>query len=202
MRNILVVVLWISVMFLGCSVRFSERGSAPAGTFAVRIAANPHDHRHIVDLARGTSNRQVLENGRLIAEWLPVWPHGPAEKDLREEKEIVSRAQGKEHAVLVLYSPSDITEDNMARASYTAATEGRHLVYIELTQRGDECITAITKSNLPIDGVYHRAAMIVNGQVYSLPRIENVVCSRIAISANSEEDAKQLMTILNRRGSK
>jgi hypothetical protein len=193
------IMVCVGLVCVGCAVRLATREAVPAGTFAVRIAANLHDHKDVIELARSTTDDKVVENGRVVAEWLPLWSGGPAEKGLSESKDIVSREKAHGHEVLVVHGPSDITEQDTGRASYIADSHGRHDVSISLTEKGSESISSLTRSHLPDDktGFHRQAAMIVKSRVYSLPQIEHVVYTRVVIRPVSEHDAEQLVDILN-----
>ena len=193
------IMVCVGLILGGCAVRLSERGDVSPGTFAARIAANSHDHKRIIELARSTTDERVFENGRLVAEWLPLWPGGRAEKELPETKDIIFREKGHNHEVLVIHDLSDITVKEMGRASYIEDIQGHHDVYIALTEEGSKSISSMTESHLPDDktGFQRRVAMIVTGQVYSLPRIQAVVYDRVVISAVSKDDAEKIEALLN-----
>lgn len=195
------VVLFTSIEVGGCVVGVrGPTGPLPCD-FAVRIAANSQDHERLVELARSGQGSEVVDDGRVVAEWLPVWPGGPAEKDLSEnnDKDIVWRDNDKARQVLVVHGDSDLTEEHATHVEYVPQSKKPYSVGVYLSEDGAKRISLLTGSHLPDSqtGFRRRAAMVVNGKIYSLPKIERTVRTKVALQADSDRDARKLEAILN-----
>lgn len=195
------VVLFTSIEVGGCVVGVrGPTGPLPCD-FAVRIAANSQDHEKLIELARSGQGNEVVDDGRVVAEWLPVWPGGPAEKDLSEnnDKDIVWRDNDGARQVLVVHGDSDVTEEHATHADYVPPSRGPFLVEVHMSEDGAQRLSSLTRSHLPdtTTEFRRRAAMVVTGRVYSLPKIEFALHVKVALEANSDGDARKLEATLN-----
>lgn len=195
------VALFASIEFGGCVVGVrGPTGPLPCD-FAVRIAANSQDHEKLIELARSGQGNEVVDTGRVLAEWLPLWPGGPAERDLAEskDKDIVWRDNDKARQVLVVHGDSDLTEEHATHVEYVPQSKKPYSVGVYLSEDGAKRISLLTGSHLPDSqtGSRRRAAMVVNGKIYSLPKIERTVRTKVTLQADSDRDARKLEAILN-----
>ena len=149
---------------VGMALSAVSRGAEPPATFALRVIANPVDHKPVIKRASAALANKVVEGDQIVAEWLPFWPGGPAEKELRGNKEVVLREKPHTFEVLVICGKDDISQDDTTYKEHYEDVQGYHNVVIQLTEKGMDAVGRLTTANLPDPrtGFHRRVAMIVN----------------------------------------
>lgn len=173
------------------------------GTFAMRIAANEADHLEIIALAKDTPGKIVLKDGKTVAEWLPAAANSLASQQIGETDDFIIREVGGRTEVLLVHGAFDVTEGYIRTAAISDDTDADGHPYVEIMTNADgaRLTRELTRSNLPdyANELYRNIAMVVRGQVYSLPRIEREVGSHVIISTTSPEHAEKIVAFLNEK---
>ncbi|MHC4180881.1 MAG: SecDF P1 head subdomain-containing protein [Planctomycetota bacterium] len=188
-------------------VRRIERLLERAGTLELRILANQHDHKSLIDRAQA-QDADVLKDasGEVQAWWVPVRDSTTLEDPgyvgfATEDWDIAKRTRKQDRRevveVLVVNDSFDVTEAYLEGAK---ADFERLCVTFELNSAGAPLLLAMTGDNLPdpLQGFARRLGIIVDGQLYSAPAIENPVSRKVQITGTfTREEIADLVDALN-----
>lgn len=180
------------------------------GTLEFRITANTPDHRSIVARAKllGEGETRLLGPKKpdqnktpLIAWWVPVAEkrEGSFPADIFVTR--VVKDNGREVTqVLVVNDPFHVTGRCLRRAAAQTDERGRPSVSVSLTSEGAVLFAQLTSLNSPdtVTGFYRNLAIILDGKVYSAPRIQGPISEGALISGDFlAKEARDLADVLN-----
>ena len=192
-------------------VRRIERLLKRAGTLELRILANQHDHKSLIERAQ-REDAGVLKDakGNVQAWWVPVHDATTLEgqqvgypaimPSLEIAKRTRKRGQRELTEVLVVKDPFDVVGAYLEKAAPDRDDFGRPCVGFVLNAAGAQRLGALTSENVPdaLQDFARRLAIIVDGQLYSAPAIESPISERGQITGSfTREQAAELADVLN-----
>lgn len=185
-------------LLAGCN---SPAQLAP-GTFAMCIAANVSDHGDVIAQSKDATDIVISDSGRVVAEWLPVAGKSKASQQLMEPHDFIIRERNGSTEILIVHGKFDLTEAHIKQAQFQGETDpadGLPCVNVTTNSSGSSLLRQLTSTNSPNNADNHSrtAAMVIRGQVFALPSIEDVVHSRFIICTTSSDQAKNVAGILN-----
>jgi len=189
--------------------RIKER-IVSAGTLAFRILANTRDHRDLIELARATEGRTVYdrEGKEVVGWWVPVrlGNEGEFEREgfLEDSKTIqrVVNVDGKRRLeVFVVADEFNVTGDYLSGCR-AAPDELNWCVHFNFNTQGARRFGYLTAQNEPSGGdvkkFYRHLGIVLDGNLYSAPRIQETITGSGRISGSfSHEEAQDLADVLN-----
>ncbi|WP_145378143.1 SecDF P1 head subdomain-containing protein [Symmachiella dynata] len=165
------------------------------------IAANEADHLELIALAQETPGEIVLKDGEIVGEWLQVATNSLASQQIDETDDFIVREVNGGKEVLVVHSQFDLTEKYIRTATLSGGPDGDGLpqVEIKISAAGAQMAHELLSSNAPdyLNELFRNVAIVVRGQVFSLPILETEIGSRFIISTTSQEHAAYIVAILN-----
>ncbi len=180
-----------------------------AGTLEFRITANPRDNRSIIERARASNANEIYgpkkageETPPLLAWWVPV---REGRENTFPPNTFVTRTvrqRGKDvMQVLVVADQFSVTGQYLLRAGTSFDERGRPDVTFHFNSRGAQLFGQLTTLNKP-DTVqqdfYRQLGIILDGYLYSAPRIQSPIFDNGQISGDfSQREAQDLADVLN-----
>jgi preprotein translocase subunit SecD len=173
------------------------------GLLEFRILANSHDHAKMIEQARASDNREVIdpyrdEAHRLVGRWLHVDKENI--DSLRSNTEVVSRADGPVGLeVLTVQDDTNFTGECIVSSQGTYDQNGQPCVMFSMSPRGAQLLAEITTANLPdqVRGFKRRLAIILDNVIMSAPTINSVIYDRGEITGHfTSAETEQLAAIL------
>ncbi len=186
-----------------------ERLLERPGTLEFRILANKHDHGPLIERAR-REDAGVLEDaeGNVEAWWVPI--HDPDTLEdlpypgMVPNREIIKRNRKRGgHRIteaLVVNDMFDVTGALLDRAEPGKDVFGRPCVSLVFDSTGAPLLGALTGENLPdaIQDFTRSLGIIVDGELYSAPAIQNAVFERAQITGSfTRDEMQELVDLLN-----
>ena len=181
-----------------------ERLLAHTGTLEFRILANRRDDKSVIEraLADPSKDRIFDSNGELLAWWVPV--KTSEEQNYANYPEI-ARRMGKNEGqdvmkILVVKDPYDVTGAYITRAESGTDSRGIPNVCFTFNSSGGKLFGNLTGSHLPDEKTdfYYKLGIILNGELYSAPRINSVISDSGEISGSfTKEEVQELAKVLN-----
>ena len=171
-----------------------KRLISSSGALQFRIVANPNDHKHIINAARQSLAREVLnDKGEVIGRWVKMGREiGIPSAAIRD-----TESGGKE--ILMV-----IDEYNVGGQQLTSAAAGfdnaERAVHFTLSTEGGHFFYQLTSENLPDKSTnfYRHLGIILDGELLSAPVIQGAISTNGQISGSfSEDEVKSLVGILN-----
>lgn len=184
-------------------VRRIERIVERQGTVEFRILANRRDHKALIERAR-SEDASVLRDadGKIQAWWVPV--QAGMESSFRDSPEIASRSKGQADReileVLVVKDLFDVTGAYFTDAVVDWDEAGNPCVLFELDSAGARLFGRLTATNLPdpADGFHRQMGIILDGRLYSAPRIKSAIYDRGVIEGLfTDQEVEDLAAVLN-----
>ena len=202
-------------------VRRIERILGSIGTLEFRILANDRDHKLLIQRAQ-RENADVLKDaeGNVEAWWVPV--RASQEKSFEDylyrrdrdgrrvripelQTEVAIRETVREGQrtleLLVVKDVLDVTGAYLTEVRRDWDEVGNARVDFTLDSRGARLFGRLTSLNLPVGEVqpfYRKLAIILDGRLYSAPRINSTIYERGVIEGSfTEEEVDDLVSVLN-----
>ena len=181
-----------------------------AGTLEFRITANTHDHRSIIARAKLLGERETKVFGEkgpdgratpLLAWWAPVFEkrEGGFPSATFVTRKVTDRDK-ETTQVLVVNDAFNVTGNYLLRAAPDIDERGRPDVVLAFDAAGAALFGQLTSLNLPDEVMefYRNLAILLDGKVYSAPRIQARVFDRAQISGDfTQEEAQAFADVLN-----
>ncbi|MFN0198440.1 MAG: protein translocase subunit SecF, partial [Planctomycetaceae bacterium] len=165
------------------------------------ILANQKNHAPLIASAQGVDD--VRQDGRVVASWLRVAGERLESDDSRIAVRDISR-DGKvigQQALVVIEPNEDrrITGRYLTRAHQAADENGAPAVGFTFNQRGGFLFQDLTSRNRPeTDGFYRRLAILLDNEIHSAPRINDVISDSGIISGRfTQDEINELINVLN-----
>ncbi len=167
------------------------------GSLEFRILANKRDSPSLIARGEQTFPGPVMsKEGKTLARWVPL-----ADKsDLNQGGDIALRVDPNTgiRYVLVVHDPFNVTGEYLTRAEQTTDDRGRLAVGFHFNAKGSTLFGTLTGKNLPENGFERRLAVILNGEVYSAPGIQDQITSNGIIRGDfTREQVTDLVAVLN-----
>ncbi|MFN0198926.1 MAG: SecDF P1 head subdomain-containing protein, partial [Planctomycetaceae bacterium] len=161
------------------------------GSLEFCILANQKNHAALIASSQGIDD--VRQDGRVVASWLRVAGERLESDDSRIAVRDVTRdgkVVGQE--ALVVIEPNEerrITGRYLKRAHQTNDENGAPAVGFDFNQRGGFLFGDLTRRNQPeTDGFYRRLAILLDNEIHSAPRINDVISDSGIISGRFTQD--------------
>ena len=173
-------------------------------TLEFRILANRRDDKPVIEraLADPSKDRIHDSNGALLAWWVPV--ETGEEQNFTNDPKIAQRMEKNEGRevmeIMVVKDPYDVTGAYITRAEPGTDSRGKPNVHFTFNNDGGKRFGNLTSSHLPDEKTdfYYRLGIILNGELYSAPRINAVIFDRGEISGSfTKEEVQELAKVLN-----
>ena len=176
-----------------------------AGLLEFRILANDRDDARAIELAGANPLAKEVadpldldddENPRVIAKWVTL------DKDKMKAYEGMHTRTGEsgEVEVLVRADPYNVSGGYLARATSGIDEIGAPAVHFSFRSDGAILFGELTSHNLPdqATGFYRHLGIILDGRLFSVPRLESAISSQGRITGNFEqEEVDFIVEILN-----
>ena len=179
------------------------------GTLEFRITANPRDHKFHIDRARALSDRETRVYGEkkaddekptILAWWVPV-TEGREDTFVGGYTTRVVKQRGKDVTqVLVVNDPFNVTGQYLVKAAQSYDEKGRPDVTFAFNATGAALFGRLTSANLPdpAQDFYRHLGIVLDGSIYSAPRIQSAIYSHGQISGDfTQKEAQDLVDVLN-----
>lgn len=177
-----------------------------SGELEFRIVADPKKHAEIIAKAKAlpAGKSELRENDKLLARWAPVRVSETTTFS-RDENLITRTVPGRDGMperleVLVVQDEQNVTGNFLTRVRRDIDSNGGPCLQIEMNQVGGKRMGALTSANLPDRETNHayRLAIIINGEVYSAPRLMSAIYSQAQITGHfTMLEVDQLVAIFN-----
>lgn len=182
-----------------------------AGTLEFRILANERDHKSLIERAgKEKGDRLHDAKGNLIARWVPLQEGEKPEDKQRVEsilsyREIAKRTvkrDGREvRQVLVVKDSFDVDGTYLDLATHDRdPRDGSPCIAFVFNKEGGKLFGGLTGNNLPdkAQDFYRKLGIILNGKLYSAPRIMGTVYDRGQITGSfTKQEVQDLVDVLN-----
>jgi len=183
-----------------------------AGTLEFRITANERDHRAIIERAKASPANEVYaekqpdeEKPRLLAWWVPVsegressFP--PQHYVTRTVEQVRGGKKRRVMQVLVVNDPFNVTGAYLRKAATSFDEKARPDVTFLFDADGARLFGELTTANKPdtVQEFYRDLGIILDGYIYSAPRIQSPIFDRGQISGDfTQKQAQDLADVLN-----
>jgi SecD/SecF fusion protein len=168
-----------------------------SGMLEFRILANERQHAAEIALARQNPQaRDVVQGGRVVAKWVKI-----AEDKFQGVEGMESRqTKSGETEVLVHIDPYDVDGSYLARAGSGYDETASPAVNFSFNTPGAIRFGQLTGDNLPdrISGSYSHLGIILDGRLYSAPRLISAITSQGQITGNfQQEEVDFIVEVLN-----
>lgn len=140
-------------------------------TMELRIAAASSQDANTIALAKGTAERDIYRDGKLIAKWVLVLPEKVT--SFVENRHLVTRrADGGKAELLVLVSTDDVTDKHVRRIGSGLDRFGGLALDVSLDEEGGRKLGNLSRRNLSRDDrVRHAAAILMLTDWSSKPEV-------------------------------
>ncbi len=169
----------------------------PAGTDRILVQLpglsdeDREDAKNQISKAAFLEFRMVHEkSAELLRDHIPA----PGYEILR----LKSKDDGKSDAAteLLVRRKAELNGDSIKRAGVNRSpTTGQPEIDFELNAQGAEIFSKVTRDNLPKDGIFHRLAIVLDGELITAPEIHGEIGARGQITGNFED--KEAFAIAN-----
>ena len=182
------------------------------GSLEFGILANVNDHRPLIDQANLLTHeqRELFSDNRIVAAWRDA-ALGKETDGTQVATRTVKRTgvDGKEVEVLQFLIVQDppsraVTGRYLTQARSSMDRDGRPSVGFQFNAAGAVLFNSLTGANLPdpengpTSGFHRRLAILLDGKVYSAPRINDRISSSGEISGNfTMKEVEELVAVLN-----
>lgn len=173
-----------------------------SGALEFRILANKRHHPDVIErgLADPTKAQLLDSSGNRLAWWLPVREgeeHCFTQVDGRR-----TRKQGDREIMEVLVVPDiyNVTGEYLARTEAAIDSRGQPCVNFTFNSAGAQLFGKLTGDHLPdtVTDDYYNLGVILDGELYSAPRIQSAIYDRGEISGSfTQREVEQLVSLLN-----
>ncbi len=187
-------------------VEQTKRMMTRLGSLELATLANGRDHPTLVSRARDPQlqgNQIRNAEGVLEGQWHPVDPNGQVDGsyDVQIMERSGSDGNQVDH-VLVMYEPETgrVTGDHLYRVYETTDDSGRLAVGFTLNMAGSNRFSDLTGKNEPTadKSFYRRLAIVLDGNVFSAPRLESRISSNGIISGDfTKQEINELIGVLD-----
>jgi SecD/SecF fusion protein len=165
--------------------------------------AHPDHNAELIKLAQDAEH-QVLVDGEVQAEWLPVRRDaaGKPHEHLANEADVVTRERddnGKQvKEWLVVYEPGfRITGNQLESATENLDPTGGPSIAFSLNDEGAGNMKALTTQLKPRGAVKRKLAIILNGQIYSAPNVQSPIDGHGEITGRfTKEEVQRTVNVL------
>ncbi len=179
-----------------------ERLLARPGTLEFRILANKRDDKAVIEQAQKDQFKtEVLDpSGKRLAWWVPV--KAGEEQSLAGDPDIALRTKKHDHRditqILVVADPCNVTGAYLTKAEATADNRGSPCLNFTFNDAGGKRFAKLTGDHLPSGNFRHRLGIILDGELYSAPRIMSTISKQGAVTGNfTKEQVSELADSLN-----
>lgn len=181
--------------------RFADFLERP-GTLEVRILANPHDHKKLIQRAQNEDTvRAEDDEGRTLARWVPV--HHASRNAFESyvaANEVVSRTRQTKNSdileILVVDDEFDVTEKYIKVAHAAVDEDLNPCINILLSEEGGRRLAGLTLQNVPDSAtdVHRKLAFIVDGRLRAADPLQSPLRHRFRITGLNcgRQEARQL----------
>lgn len=196
--------------------RYKEKITS-AGTLEFRILANNNDHRSLIEDAQKSDAQFVYmldadgkpardEQGAPILRgwWVPLSEDGDSRKSILDNPSFATRTRqvGNRtvNEVLVYKDSYDVTGAYLVRSAPGIDEAGRPNVEFMFNTRGGLLFGGLTATFKPDEthSFYRHLGIILDGYMFSAPRIQSEIRERGEISGDfTQEEVKDLVDVLN-----
>jgi SecD/SecF fusion protein len=172
------------------------------GTLEFRILANPRDHGLLIERARQEDTQKIKDaNGELLAWWVPVEAEQAADFERMAEIATRTRKIGDRDVleVLVVNDEWNVTGGYLTRAVPAVDQTGNPSVSFQFNATGGQLFGGLTGTNVPdkTADFYRKLGIILDGYLYSAPRIQSAIFDRGEITGRfTQEEAEDLAAVL------
>lgn len=179
-----------------------------AGTLEFRITANYRDNRSIIERAKASNASEIYgpkkageEKAPLLAWWVPVRENreGSFPPDTFVTRTVKQRGKDVTQ-VLVVNDQFSVTGGYLLRAGTSFDEKGRPDVTFHFNSRGAQLFGQLTTLNKPetVQDFYRQLGIILDGYLYSAPRIQSPIFDNGQISGDfTQREAQDLADVLN-----
>ncbi len=175
----------------GCESRNSPP-SVLAGSLACRIVATRIDDPVFAAAAQIGEQSAVMRDGTIVGKWFPIADQSLAAEDVGAIPNAMLRKSETGLEILVAISDDDITDADAAGVITGAVdTNNRPAITVMLTDNGSNRFFKLTVDN---SGRY--LAIIVGGEVRSVPKIQSPINEQFIVVSPSAAESTKLSTIL------
>lgn len=164
------------------------------GMIEFRVVANKHDHASIIQEARDSEYRRVLnEDGRMISEWITV--AADAEDRIRAHPDVVSRERAIGDAkileALVIHDAYNLNGSYLERAEVRVDEQERPYLVLHWNQAGTELSARLTGENLPDRerGITRNLGIIVDWRLFGACPIHTKLTDTMRVTGSFERQA-------------
>jgi preprotein translocase subunit SecD len=176
-------------------VRKIERLLARPGTLELRILANQHDHKALIERAQADTAAVLKDpQGNVQAWWVEVHEGTTLQNQeylgAMPSAEIArrTRTQGQRQIeeVLVVDDAYDVTDRYLQSAAPDRDEFGQPCVRLELNTAGARQLGALSSENLPdpLEGFTRQLGVIVDGRLYSPQVIDAPISREVKITGS------------------
>ena len=180
-----------------------ERLLARPGTLEFRILANTRDDKELIERAKVDPSKTRLFDaaGNLEAWWVPVKQGEENSFDYPETaRRTRKQGDGEITEILVRADPCNVTGKYVSEARAHPDERGRPCIDFTFNDVGGELFGKLTGDHLPdrLTDFYYKLGIILDGELYSAPRINDRITNRGQISGGfTEQEASDIADVLN-----
>ncbi len=169
------------------------------GTLEFRILANQRDHGAVVREGEKTFPNPVLQDGKVIARWVPVAPDSRGSFVDNYGGVSVRNDEKLGRLVLVMQDAFNVTGEFLRQASAAHDDLLAPAVSFRFNGEGAARFATLTGQNRPdADGFQRRLAIILNGEVHSAPSLREQIHDQGIITGRfTQQEVDDLVTVLN-----
>jgi SecD/SecF fusion protein len=179
-----------------------ERLVSRTGALEFRILANNRDNKDLIERAKAMplSETRVFDSaGNVVAWWVPV--KRGAERVAGDAYRIRKSSKGDVMEVLVLRDIYNVTGTYLTKAEPdTDYQTGQPCVAFNFRPDGGQLFGKLTGTHLPDEQTdfHYNLAIILDGELYSAPRIITTITDRGQITGSfTREEVQELVKVLN-----
>jgi SecD/SecF fusion protein len=175
-----------------------KRVLTSVGSLEFRILANSRDHRLLIEQGEGTFPNPVVQNGHVLARWVPV--AAKAHGTIGGHGGVVVRTDAQRgDYVLVVLDELNVTGELLWRAESTMDDHGQPAVSFQFGPVGAQRFARLTEQNRPDpDGFERRLAILLDGEVYSAPNLRDRISENGIITGSfSPQEVEDMVGVLN-----
>lgn len=187
-------------------VEQTKRLMTRLGSLELAILANGEDDNSLISDARNLEpdvDKLLDESGKIVkAQWHPIAKDGEVDGSYRVAFRDVKRDGTDVQQVLVKYGVKKrrVMGEHLSRVNQSTDENGQLAVAFRLTGLGANLFSDLTGANEPTRDKQHyrRLAIVLDGNVFSAPRLQSRISSNGIISGNfTKQDVDELIAVLN-----